>query len=292
MFRFAPLLIVALACGGSSGPAKQTKPANDDHKQPVVVSEPTPPRRIVVAPPPTDAQFATAPDSVKGVDFTNLVSKRNKITDEDAWFEENALERPNMPRAGNGIADARDGVPLRASFAGGDRRLHLYEGEIGSSLLVVESPSGGVDVEFDLSALRPSTPATPEEAAFVQKQVRHAVVKDDVLYVCHAHSTYAKSSNGKNAYVTAYALSDGALLWHSQPLVCNSQNFVVHGPVLVTGYGFTAEPDFLYALDRANGKVVGKTKLKSGPEYLIEKDDVLFVRTYDTNSQCAVRVRQ
>jgi hypothetical protein len=58
---------------------------------------------------------------------------------------------------------------------------------------------------------------------------------------------------------------------------------------LICGYGFTAEPDFLYVLERATGKTVSKVPLKSGPDFLIEKDGELFVRTYDTDYVFTVR---
>ena len=45
----------------------------------------------------------------------------------------------------------------------------------------------------------------------------------------------------------------GRVLWQSPSLVANADGFAVVGDVIVTGYGFTAEPDYLYALDRQNG---------------------------------------
>ena len=56
---------------------------------------------------------------------------------------------------------------------------------------------------------------------------------------------------------------------------------MIRGGAILSGYGFTAEPDFLFVLDRASGRVLSKVKVASGPDYLIEKDGDLLVRTYD-----------
>jgi hypothetical protein len=74
------------------------------------------------------------------------------------------------------------------------------------------------------------------------------------------------------------------VLWRSRPLVANAASFIVVGDVLITGYGFTAEPDFLYLLNRRSGAVIQTIPLRSGPEYLALKKDVLLVRTYNTDA--------
>jgi outer membrane protein assembly factor BamB len=109
------------------------------------------------------------------------------------------------------------------------------------------------------------------------------VVENGVLFVSHHHMTYSASSGGFNAYVTALDLRTGALFWRSDPLVSNGSNFLVRNGYVICGYGFTAEKDFLFVLDATTGQTVRKIPLRSGPEWLIEKDGKLFVRTYDTN---------
>ena len=79
-----------------------------------------------------------------------------------------------------------------------------------------------------------------------------------ILYVETAHPTYAKSSYGRNAYVSAIDVKKRKLLWRSPALVANAAHFVLLNDTIVSGYGFTAEPDYLYALDRATGKVKGR----------------------------------
>ncbi len=111
--------------------------------------------------------------------------------------------------------------------------------------------------------------ALPGDEAFVHGGVRWAWVVEEVLYVTTSHRTYAASSKGKNAFLSALDLATGALRWQSDPLVCNAQNFVVIHDSLVCGYGFTAESDALHVLDRATGSVVSSTKLNTGPDYFL-----------------------
>lgn len=108
-----------------------------------------------------------------------------------------------------------------------------------------------------------------------------AAVEGDVLYLSFGHRTYAASSKGANAYISAIDLKTGELLWRSAPLVSNAANFVIRGGHILAGYGFTAEPDYLFVLDRATGKTVSRTKVKSGPDYLFVQGDRLLVRCYD-----------
>jgi hypothetical protein len=49
----------------------------------------------------------------------------------------------------------------------------------------------------------------------------------------------------------------------------------------VSGYGFTAEPDFLYLLDRRTGGVLDRLALPTGPEIVRKRGNKLHVRTYD-----------
>ena len=109
------------------------------------------------------------------------------------------------------------------------------------------------------------------------------------LLVSNAHSTYARSSKGLNAYVTAIDPASGKVRWRSRPLVANAQNFAVVKDVVVAGYGFTKEPDFLYVLDRATGAVAQRFALPSSPEYIVAKGNRVFVRTYDHDLVFGIR---
>jgi outer membrane protein assembly factor BamB len=102
-----------------------------------------------------------------------------------------------------------------------------------------------------------------------------------VLYVSHAHLTYASATRNRNGYVSAIRVPQGRLLWRSPALVANSRSFVVTRDLVVSGYGFTAERDFLYALDRRTGRVVDRLAVPTAPETIRLRDGRLAVRTYD-----------
>jgi hypothetical protein len=121
----------------------------------------------------------------------------------------------------------------------------------------------------------------PGEREFVYEEVVWAREAGGVLYVENGHWTYAKSSYGQNAYVTAFDLKTKKRAWRSKALVANARTFVVTPDYLVTGYGFTAEPDWLYLLERKTGRVLERLKLPSAPERVTRKGNRITVRTYD-----------
>ena len=100
----------------------------------------------------------------------------------------------------------------------------------------------------------------------MRQKIKWAWQENRVLYVSHAHGTYARASGGSNAHIPALDTATGAVLWRSRPLVANAANFELAGDTIIAGYGFTAEPDYLYLLDKTTGQVHERVKLKSGPE--------------------------
>ena len=103
------------------------------------------------------------------------------------------------------------------------------------------------------------------EQDYVTQAIRWAQQVGNVLYVSTAHRTYAASSGGRNAYLTAIDVGSRVLPWRSAPLVANADTFEVVGDRIVAGYGFTAEPDRLYLLDRGTGAVTGGIPLGVRP---------------------------
>jgi hypothetical protein len=169
-------------------------------------------------------------------------------------------------------ADPARNVPSPSS-----RPLRL-EGPDGSTQHVVVSP-GRYAYDFRRYALPPRI--APGEREFVYEEVVFAKEAAGVLYVETAHSTYAKSSFGLNAYLNAVDLKNGKPRWRSPALVANAGNFVLLGNTIVAGYGFTSEPDYLYAIDRRTGRVQGRVQLPSSPERIARHGNVLTIDTYD-----------
>lgn len=167
------------------------------------------------------------------------------------------------------------GESLRAIIPAGALTVLLY----GGRYLVILGAGEQPERVFDLEALRHPPRARPQWQQFAEQDVTHAIVADDTVYVCNGGGSYAKEVYGKKGFVTAISRRDGTLRWRSQPLVCNATMALV-GPWLLTGYGFTAEPDYLYLLRRADGKMMTRSRLRTGPETIIVEDARVLVESY------------
>jgi hypothetical protein len=174
--------------------------------------------------------------------------------------------------------------PARLVRSPSSRPLRL-EGPDGNTQHVVVAP-GRYTYDFRRYAWPPRI--APGEREFVYEQTVFAKEAAGRLFVETAHSTYAKSSYGLNAYLSAVDLKTKRLRWRSPALVANAGNFVLLNTTIVSGYGFTAEPDYLYAIDRGTGRVKGRLLLPSSPERIARHGDVLTVDTYD--HQLTIRV--
>ncbi|WP_437275396.1 hypothetical protein WME90_29585 [Sorangium sp. So ce375] len=262
-------------------------------------------RSPVRLPPPPFGQalFRRAPAGGSAAPrLVKVAEKKNQITDQAAWFTTNGLSLPMITPAPSADAGGESAplpsfVPERyrdqalvKAIGHGDHLALFYGPSFAEARFVaILDKAHTVVAFFDFESFLMPPEFAPKEAGFVKGQVGWAEVDDGVLYISSGHRTYAASSKGKNAYLSAIDLASGQLLWQSAPLVCNAENFLLRGDHLLCGYGFTAEPDFLYVLERATGKVVSKLPLKSGPEFLVEKDGKLFVRTYDTDYVFEIR---
>lgn len=172
-----------------------------------------------------------------------------------------------------GVPETTRGLPLQRGLCTG---FALY-GKDGASARILLTKRYGFD--FTNYVWPPRT--RPGERGFVYEEIVWAREASGVLYVENAHSTYARSSYGQNAYITAFDVKTKGRLWRSKALVANAQTFAVTPDYLITGYGFTAEPDWLYLLDRRTGRVVERLALPSAPEKITRSGKSFVVRTYD-----------
>jgi hypothetical protein len=196
------------------------------------------------------------------------------------------LPRPHFSPPPTGAGDGSVGFhvvssvaadPARSVHSPSSRPLRL-DGPDGSTRHVVIAP-GRYAYDFRRYAWPPKIASGERE--FVYEEVVFAKEAAGLLFVETAHSTYATSSYGLNAYLNAVDLKTKRLRWRSPALVANAGNFVLLNDTIVSGYGFTAEPDYLYAIDRATGRVKGRLLLPSSPERIARHGDVLTVDTYD-----------
>jgi hypothetical protein len=231
-------------------------------------------RRIVLETLPltqiTKRQVEVAPGKVR---LEKQSEVKNQITDFADWETKNQLARHPGRRF-------RDDLPanippvlgherLRGTFVHADHTAAIYQST------VVISAEGKRSLAFDGRAVMSRAPR-PLEIVFAQ-------LVGKTLLLELTYNGYAKDSGGKNGYFAAFDAATGALAWASDPLVANAGEAIVSGGSVITGYGFTAEPDFLFVLDLATGKTDQKIPLKSGPEAIRAKGDRVFVRSYDVD---------
>jgi len=253
--------------------------------------------QLVMAEPPTADYFVLPsigqkPDS--NLRLNKVSEAPNQIVDDADWWVGNSLERltfevPNSfrQRVGNlpaTVPPVLNGLPV-VKVIKGNPLFAIYgaDSSSGRVLLAIDPNSGKQLFGFDFSLYEWPQSFDRKDQEFVQMATTWAHLDGDVLYVAHKHSTYAKSSHGLNAYITAIHVPANRILWRSQPLVSNAANFVVKEDAIVTGYGFSSEKDYLYVLNKADGRVVQQTQIKSGPSDLVVKDGRLYVRTYNVD---------
>jgi hypothetical protein len=174
------------------------------------------------------------------------------------------------------------GLAAQTIFSTANRRFVLY-GANGSNGRYLVAYDRGADAlyGFDFAAYAFPPRVKAGEHDLVYEQPQWAEESSGVLYVENAHLTFAASSYGRNAYITAVDLTSRKPLWRSPALVGNALDFLVTAHYLITGYGFTDEPDYLYVLDRRTGRVVDRLLLPNAPETITRSGNRIHVRTYD-----------
>ncbi len=176
-----------------------------------------------------------------------------------------------------GIPASLRGLPLQRTICPGGPKFSFYGKDGASSRILLSST--GYALDFKKYVWPPRN--LPGEKEFVYEELVWAREANGVLYTQNAHLTYAKSSYGQNAYITAVDAKTKRRLWRSRALVANAQTFAITPDYLLTGYGFTAESDYLYLLDRRTGRVVERLGLPSAPEKITQHGSQFVVRTYD-----------
>ncbi len=228
------------------------------------------------------------------ITLKQLSVKENEIIDEDNWFYSNELMIPLYLHPDQGTNTSRmapyklsSKVPLVIGNLKLIKGINDANGNIylfGTShldvryMVITDSQNSKVLHFLDFGNY-----LGVDKAGFDDwlMSIRWAAIEDNILYVSNAHPTYAETTNGINAFITAIDLTNYQALWRSDYQVSNAYNFEIIGDNIVCGYGFTAEPDFIYILDKYTGKKLHTIKVATGPDYIIRKDDRLYVRTYN-----------
>ena len=192
----------------------------------------------------------------------------NQIIDDRKWFERHGVRLPlsTMRALPQNIPHQLRGGRLRKIIDHGDHLALIY----GTAFLAIVLHSGAVLRVFNLSPMNHGNmPLTWAQA------------RDGVVYFQAHHMGYARNTGGKNGYIAAIDMKNGELRWRSEPLVGNARNFLLREGYIISGYGFTAEKDALFLLNRSDGRIVKTLPLSTKPSAILEKNGKLLVRGYN-----------
>lgn len=247
----------------------------------VMVSEPEPvdeagllyemtePTEILVENPSQEYYLteAVASQEERWLSLELLTEEANEIVDTEEWFRQNEL-------------------PAFDTFHMED---DIYRYEIvgdnyasGYLVSIYRKENAMFLQRLDFSDYRYTDNIKPGDEAFVEQRVWWAQSVDDVLYVAVSHNTYTESCP-HTGYLVAIDLNDAHVIWKSAPCMTNGSTFEIIDDTIVCGYGMTAEPDHLNLVSRLDGTLLEQIPVKSMVNYIYQKDDTLYVRTYDTN---------
>jgi len=93
-----------------------------------------------------------------------------------------------------------------------------------------------------------------------------------------ACASYSQETGGRCSELIAIRPDSAEELWRTPHLISNNI-FIPAGEWLISGYGFTSEPDFLYIVDQVSGQVLAWQALDSAADYLEMDEDALWVTT-------------
>jgi len=189
--------------------------------------------------------------------------KKNLITDNADWEKRIQAPSPRVDVMRAETVAAMASERPRGVFRHPDHVVTLY------SRRIAVSADGRRTIVFDTSN--------------VNYEINFAQLVGGTLLVQAAQRGPAVPSGGKDGFVIAYDGGSGDVVWSSDPIVGNAGEMAVTGGSIVTGYGFTNEPDFVYVLDLATGATEQKLPVKTAPEAIRPKGDRVHVRTYDVD---------
>jgi hypothetical protein len=114
-------------------------------------------------------------------------------------------------------------------------------------------------------------------------EIQDVRYRGGIIYFNEACQSYSKEVKGKCSSLVALDPAAGTVLWRSPYLSSNNLFIFKDDETLVSGYGFTAEPDYLFLLSAKTGEVLSRTKLDTAHTYLEIQDGKLHAFTDKTH---------
>ena len=180
-----------------------------------------------------------------------MSEEENGIDFANEWYESKQLSLPMVGKEWNNFYDDE------YQYIWSGDALYIYENISGNCLYVLEYPTDKWYINGN-----------------------NACLLDDIFYGISVTNGYAQPDS---CFMFAYDLKNNKLLWRSGDQTCNTMNFIVKKDVIICGYGFTSEKDYLYQLNLHTGEVIASLELKKQPDLLVPQDNMLYVHTYSYN---------
>lgn len=279
--RVAPAAValsLAACAAVAPAPADDSAPETTETVSPTVVDRPES---------PSDAQQQQQQPGIR----LRLVSQRRKTADDYASMGVSGDNKPNavfqrlrMGHVGTlppYVPPRLDGLDMILADSTADGWLALYRTPLaewagmhgnGRYRAILYAGDGARTWDLDLTRFLSRT-----DHLEIQ-DIRYA---DGKLYFNEACQSYSREAGGRCSSLLRVDVAKAAVDWRTPPLVSNNV-LILHGPWVIAGYGFTAEPDFLHLVDRRTGAVVAKQRLDSAHSYLDVRGNRLHVVTYDS----------
>ena len=192
-----------------------------------------------------------ASDAAASFDLKIVSEEENGIDFANEWYDSKGLSLPMIGTDWNNFYDDN------YQYLWSGEELYIFENGTGNCLYVLTYPTDKWYINGN-----------------------NACLKDGIFYGASVTNGYAQPDT---CFMFAYDLENNKLLWRSADQTCNSMNFIVKDNVIICGYGFTSEDDYLYQLDLHTGEVLSRLTLKKQPDLLVYQDNTLYVHTYSYN---------
>ena len=190
-------------------------------------------------------------DAAAPFDLKIVSEEENGIDFANEWYDSKGLSLPMTGTDWNSFYDDN------YQYLWSGEELYIFENGTGNCLYVLTYPTDKWYINGNNACLR-----------------------DGIFYGASVTNGYAQPDT---CFMFAYDLENDKLLWRSADQTCNSINFIVKDNVILCGYGFTSEDDYLYQLDLHTGEILSSLKLKKQPDLLVYQDHMLYVHTYSYN---------
>ncbi len=190
-------------------------------------------------------------DAAAPFDLKIVSEEENGIDFANEWYDSKGL---SLPMTGTDWSSFYDD---NYQYLWSGEELYIFENGTGNCLYVLTYPTDKWYINGNNACLR-----------------------DGIFYGASVTNGYAQPDT---CFMFAYDLEDNKLLWRSADQTYNSMNFIVKDNVILCGYGFTSEDDYLYQLDLHTGEILSRLKLKKQPDLLVYQDHMLYVHTYSYN---------